>query len=129
MGDWTKELEKVSLKTQAQVDFENLDAEVTNNYKEITSNDLVFNRKKLSTGMYEILTKADFLEFYNSRIKSPNIRRLNIQVIGNINENEIESEDADEMKLQLITDGQNGIKNLNEFINGLRIFPLTKNII
>ena len=107
-----------------------LDPEVKRNWKEIKNFDFLFDRLELAIKVTRSLRKSDLQDFYKSITQPENMRRLSIQVVGNL-QNEaipVKQENGREMKIEFMTQKmtveENLITNIEEFHSKLFLHPI-----
>jgi secreted Zn-dependent insulinase-like peptidase len=100
--------------------------EVYRNWNEITSSHFLFNRNEMKINVMKALTKFDLQDFFNSFTKPENLRKLNVQVIGNIADQQTSVENH-EMKFEILTEkiheNENLISNVDDFKDSLELCP------
>lgn len=109
------------------VDDVALSTEVNRNWSQIISEEYMFNYRSMKAKTLATITKDELLTFYNSGIFS---RKLSIQVIGNATQDQVQTNDTEELKINLITENSDDsttiITDIDEFRNGLYVYPVLK---
>lgn len=108
------------------VDDVSLESEVNRNWSQILTEEYIFNYRSMKAKTLTTITKTDLLEFYNTELFT---RKLSVQVIGNATEVQAQTNDTDELKLNLITDNaddSSNITDIDEFKKGLFLYPVLK---
>lgn len=122
------------IKLKNMVDVE-LESEVNRHWSEITNKEYIFNRLELEAQMIAQLTKTDVLDFYKSKVIAPDARKLSIQVIGSVNEDDqMESRTQDNFHvpqlqipvINLVKDEVNLITDMEVFKSSLEFHPVTR---
>lgn len=105
--------------------------EVARNWSEITSEEYIFDRKAKEIAIIHSLEKQDILDFWLKN-EETNLRKLTVQVIGSNKEADKENEsievDTKNLDLKFLESDKNGeaIKNIEEFKNKLKVYPVIK---
>lgn len=106
-----------------------LTLEAGRNWMEITSFNFLFDRLELSLKMTKTLTKTDLQEFFKSFTQPENIRRLIIQVVGNLQNasQSVPQESSRDLKVEFLTeklnDDENLITDIADFQSKLFLYP------
>ncbi|CAO1403706.1 unnamed protein product [Diamesa serratosioi] len=104
------------------IDDVQLGTEVNRNWNQIITEEHMFNYRSMKAKTLTTITKDELLEFYNSGIFT---RKLSIQIIGNATD-QLQTSDTEELTLNLITDNTDDITDIDDFKNGLFVYPVLK---
>ncbi|CAO1415527.1 unnamed protein product [Diamesa serratosioi] len=102
--------------------------QIKRNWSEITLNQFNFNHRALNAELLATFTKADLLNLYYSKMNTSEARKLTIQLIGSAVD-EIESNDDQQLNLQLITENDDDqtcgtlITDIEEYKKDLFVHP------
>lgn len=109
-----------------------IESEVAKNWNEIVRLEYFFERVEKSIEITKTFTKSDLQEFFKSFTQPENMRKLNVQVIGNQDDggnSTIAAKDR-EFKVQFLTeklsDDETVITNIEEFQSTMLLYPLVK---
>ncbi|CAO1404402.1 unnamed protein product [Diamesa tonsa] len=109
------------------VDDVALITEVNRNWSQIITGEYMFNFRSMKAKTLATITKDELLAFYNSGIFT---RKLSIQIIGNATQDQVQTNDTDELKINLITEDKDDsatiVTDIDEFRNGLFVYPVMK---
>lgn len=109
------------------VDDVSLITEVNRNWNEIMTGEYMFNFRSMKAKTLATITKDELLAFYNSGIFT---KKLSIQIIGNATQDEVQTNDTEDLKIKLITENTDDsttiVTDIDEFRNGLFVYPVMK---
>lgn len=107
--------------------------EVSRYYDEISDLTYDFNKREKLAEITKNITKLELIEFYHEVFDLKNKRKLSIQIIGNVNDNEdcesVEKIADYKVFTEKLSIDENLIENSIEFRNNLQFYPPTHKVL